>query len=154
MTQTAEDVRYDAKVSSFARLFQLLTNIFGQDKDMRALAKIEGAETLGHFPKLGDRYVTLKVANCHVLPFIGKSEHAVATISFNVPYEGIVPLLVDVIRTKSNLLGLLKLVFKYLLPGKVKIKGSLGVAIKIIKTLMVGQHPMYAEEKRLKGGNN
>ncbi len=152
MTQAAEDVRYDAKVSSFARLFQLLTNIFGQDKDMRALAKIEGAEVLGHFPKLKDRYVTLKVANRHVLPFMGKSEHAIATISFNVPYEGIVPLIVDVIRTKANLLGLVKLVFKYLLPGKVKLKGSLGVAIKIIKCLMVGRHPMYAEEKRLKGG--
>ncbi len=154
MTLPAEDVRYDAKVSSFARLFQLLTNIFGQKKDMQALAKIEGAEILGHFPQLGDRYVTLKVANCHVLPFMGKSEHAVAEIAFNVPYEGIVPLLVDVIRTKANLAGLVKLVFKYLLPGKVKLKGSLGVAIKIIKALMVGQHPMYVEEERLKGGTN
>ncbi len=152
MTLAIDDTRLDAKVSSFARLFQLLTNIFGQEKNMQALAKIEGAEVLGHFPQLRNRYVTLKVANCHVLPFMGKSEHAKATISFNVPYDGIVPLIVDVIRTKANLAGLLKLVFKYLLPGKVKLKGSLGVAIKIIKILMVGQHPMYVEEKRLKGG--
>ena len=151
MTQETGYVRYDAKVSSLARLFQLLTNIFGQDKEMQALAKIEGAEVLGYFPKLGDRYVTLKVANCHVLPFMGKSEHAVSTITFNVPHEEIVPLLVDVIRTKANLWGILKLVFKYMLPKKVKLRGSLQVAIKIIKALMVGGHPMYREEKRLKG---
>jgi hypothetical protein len=143
MALAAEDTRYDAKVSSIGRLFQMLTNIFGQEKDMRALAKIEGAEVLGHFPKLGNRYFTLKVANCHVLPFRGKSEHAMATISFNVPYERIAPLIIDVVRTKANLWGLIKLAFKYLLPGKVKLRGSLGVAIKLIKIIMVGQHPMY-----------
>ncbi|MEX2685000.1 MAG: hypothetical protein Q6373_025720 [Candidatus Sigynarchaeota archaeon] len=148
-----QDLRDEARVSSLGRLFQLLTDIFGQKQQMQALAKIDGAEVLAVFPSLGDRAVTWKVSNCHILPFMNKSDHAAAQIVFNVPRDAIVPLIVDVIRTKANVSGLCKLVFKYVLTGKVKLKGSMATALKIIMALMVGAHPMYAEEKRLRSGS-
>nr|MDO8085823.1 hypothetical protein [Candidatus Sigynarchaeum springense] len=147
-----QDIRDQARASSLGRLFQMLTDIFGQKKQMSTLAKIDGAEVLAVFPSLGDRYVTWKVSNCHILPFMNKSDHAAARIVFNVPRDAIVPLIVDVIRTKANVPGLFKLVFKYVLTGKVKLKGSLTTALKIIMALMVGAHPMYTEEKRLRSG--
>ena len=151
MTDPSQDLRFEAKVSNLGRLFQLLTNIFGQAKQMQALARIDGEEVLGVFPKLGGRSVTLKASNCHIQPYLGKSEHAAAQIVFNVPDEAIVPLFCDVIRTKASFLGLLKLVFKYLLTRKVILKGSLGVSLKFIRALMVGAHSMYGVENQSPG---
>jgi hypothetical protein len=148
-----QDLRDEARASSLGRLFQLLTDIFGQDKQMLSLGKIEGAEVLAVFPSLGGRSVTWKVSNCHILPYMNKSDHAAAQIIFNVPRDAIVPLIVDVIRTKANTSGLFKLIFKYVLTGKIKLKGALFTALKIIMALMVGAHPMYGEEKRLQAGN-
>nr|MDO8108917.1 hypothetical protein [Candidatus Sigynarchaeota archaeon] len=148
-----QDLRNEAKASNLGRLFQLLTDIFGQRRQMLSLTKIDGAEVLAVFPSLGGRSVTWKVSNCHILPYMNKSDHAAAQIIFNVPRDAIVPLIIDVIRTKANMQGLFKLLFKYVLPGKVKLKGSFFTAVKIIMALMVGAHPMYAEEKRLQSGN-
>ncbi len=152
-TEADQNLRDEARASSLGRLFQLLTDIFGQKKQMLSLGKIDGAEVLAVFPSLGGRSVTWKVSNCHILPYMNKSDHAAAQIVFNVPRDAIVPLIVDVIRTKANVQGLFKLVFKYVLPGKVKLKGSLTTALKVIMALMVGAHPMYAEENRLRLGN-
>ncbi|MBN2151505.1 MAG: hypothetical protein JW839_08670 [Candidatus Lokiarchaeota archaeon] len=147
-----QDLRDEARASSLGRLFQLLTDIFGQRKQMLSLGKIDGAEVLAVFPSLGDRCVTWKVSNCHILPYMSKSDHTAAQIVFNVPRDAIVPLLVDVIKTKANVQGLLKLLFKYVLTGKVKLKGALTTALKVIMALMVGAHPMYAEERRARSG--
>ncbi|MBD3349885.1 MAG: hypothetical protein GF364_00185 [Candidatus Lokiarchaeota archaeon] len=141
-----EDFRHEIKVSHLARLFQILTDTYGIKKNMNNLDKIEGQEILAYFPKLGDRYARLVISNRHLHPEIGKSANYSAMITFNLESHNIVPVINDVIRTKATLFGLIKLIFKYLLTGKIKLNGSLKTAIIVLKTIMIGKHDMYKEE--------
>ncbi|MHA1734373.1 MAG: hypothetical protein ACTSU5_20730 [Promethearchaeota archaeon] len=152
MLYEPREIRRDALVSNLARLFQILTNTFGLDKAMGALRKIEGKEVTALFPKLGGRAATLKVVDGQLFPHEGPAKNPAATVVFNVEEPDLVPLINSVIRTKANLGGLLKLTWKYLLRGKIKVRGSLGVALKVIKCLMIGEHRMYADEKRVLKG--
>jgi hypothetical protein len=116
---------------------------------MNKLKKMESSEVSAYFPKLGKRYATLKISDCLMHPQIGKSEHPVSIITFNVKSEELVPLLNDVVKTSANILGLIKLFMKYIIMGKIKLGGSLFKAITIIETIMIGSHPMYKQEKEL-----
>ena len=46
-----QNTRFDAKISNLGRLFQILTDVFGQ-KNLQGLKKIEGQEVLLYFPKI------------------------------------------------------------------------------------------------------
>lgn len=141
------DFKYKAKVSHLARLLQILTDTYGIPKNMNALKGMEGSEVSAFFPKLGKRYATIKISNCCLYPIFSKAEKPVATIIFNLESDEIVPVINDVIKTPANLLGITKLVFKYVVTGKIKLRGSLFKALTIIKTIMLGKHPMYQKEK-------
>lgn len=141
------DYRNKTKVSHLARLFQILTDTYGQKKQMNALRKLEGEEISAYFPRLGNRYASLKSSDAHLIPFLGKSNDPVAIIEFNLSSDDIVPVINDVIRTPANLIGVLKLSIKYILSGKIKLRGSLMKAILFLKTIMIGKHPMYVKER-------
>jgi hypothetical protein len=146
------DFRWQIKISHFARLFQILTDVYGISENMGKLRNMEGMVVNAAFPKMNQQYASIRISNCHFYPQEGKAEHAVATIIFNLEANQIVPTINDVIRTNANLLGLTKLTFKYLLPGKIGIRGSLFKAICFIMSIMLGKHPMYQAEKHLKPG--
>lgn len=146
LDDTIIDFKHQTKVSHLARLLQILTDTYGIPKNMNALKSMEGSEVSAFFPKLGGRYATIKISNCCLYPIFSKAEKPVATIIFNLKNEEIVPVINDVIKTPANLFGIGKLVVKYVITGKIKLKGSLFKALTIIKTIMLGQHPMYQKE--------
>ncbi|MCK4779124.1 MAG: hypothetical protein KAT57_03005, partial [Candidatus Lokiarchaeota archaeon] len=75
-----------------------------------------------------------------------KAKAPVARIIINVKEEKIIPVISSIIRSKSNVFGLAKLL-KYIIPRKVKIKGSYVAAIKLVKCLMIGKHELYKKSK-------
>lgn len=145
------DYRYKTKVSHLARLFQILTDTYGIEKQMEALRKIEGEEISAYFPQLGSRYASLKVSDAHLIPFTGKSRDPAAIITFNLGNNEIVPVINNVLRTPASLFGIAQLSVKYILTGRIKISGSLRKAIIFLKTIMIGDHPMYNKERELNG---
>ncbi|MBD3349882.1 MAG: hypothetical protein GF364_00170 [Candidatus Lokiarchaeota archaeon] len=148
MDYDIEDIRNGARVSNLARLFQLLTNIFGIKSNREKLESIEGKELALGFPAWGNKYATIKVSDFLLHPSIGKPDDPASYVIIDVASEEVVPVIIDVIRTPGTIFGLTKLILKYVLRGKVKVKGNLGVALKILRCLMTGQHQMYDEEKR------
>jgi len=149
MESELKNIRNFAKVSHLARLFQILTEVYRIPKNITKLKKLEGAEILAVFPKLENTCATLKIMNCHYHPTMKKTENPLITIIFNLNREEIVPIINEVIRTKANCLGILKLAIKYLVPGKIKFKGPISKAIIVLKTLMIGEHEIYKLEKSM-----
>ena len=141
--------RFDAKASSLGRLFQILTDVFGQD-NLKGLKKIEGQEVLLLFPKMDNASVIVKVIHGRIFPLEHKTHTPTTSIEFWVKAEEIVPILNDVIRTPANLVGIIKIFAKYVIPRKLRPKGSLFINIQIMKALMSGNHPMFKKERDLK----
>lgn len=142
--------RLEIKISHLARLFQIVTDVFGIPHILAKLRSMEGMEVEAYFPQLNQTYARICISNCHFNPLFGKSEHPVATVIFNSPEEGIIPIVNDVLRTNASLGGLVKLFFKYMLTRKIIIKGSLFKAIIFIQCIMIGKHPMYIAEQQAK----
>ena len=144
------DFIWKARVTSFARLLQILTDVFFENKNREALSKIEGAEFNAIFPKMGNNGASIKIIDKRIHPFPTKTKNAIGTLIFNMEYEEMKVAVGDIVHTKSNLLGLSKIFFKYLLPRKIKMKGALFKLIRVVKVIMLGNHPMYKKEKELK----
>lgn len=51
-----------------------------------------------------------------------------------------------IVRSKNNLYGLMKLL-KYIIPRKIRIKGSYIAALKLVRCLMIGKHEVYKKSK-------
>ncbi len=94
--------------------------------------------------------VIIKVIHGRIYPLEHKTHTPDTSIEFWVEPDDIVPLLNEVIRTPATIIGVLKIFLKYVIPGKVKPKGSLHTNIQIMKALMSGKHPMYKKERELK----
>lgn len=148
-TDDSQNTRFTAKVSNLGRLFQILTDVFGQE-NLKGLKKIEGREVLLFFPKMSNAGVIIKIIHGRIFPLEYKTHRPLHSIEFWVEPEEVVPLLNEVIRTPANLFGIIKIFSKYVLSGKVKPKGSLRIIIQIMKALMSGKHPMYKKERELK----
>ena len=82
----------------------------------------------------------------------GKTKHGVdskgrktTTTTFNIKKEKLIPTLVDIVKTKYNLFGLLKLIFKYLLTGKIryKPKTALGAVMGMMKLFLIGKNDVF-----------
>ena len=141
--QKALELREQTIAGTIGRLFQMLVDIYGTEiKSLDKIKKREGQEVELFFKSL-NKSVTMNLSKTVLKSYEGKSDKAVATITLAIPKEDLISTINDLIRTKNNFLGLLKVVFKYILPRKIRIKGSLGAAIKIIKLLSIGTHSMY-----------
>lgn len=147
----ASEIRKDATVSNLARLFQIVTNIFVVEGATRRLERIDGKEILLVFPKLGGRCATIKASSGQLYPFEGRPPRSVpaATIVFDFTIDDLLPLINEIIRSKATTWAVLKFVARHVLPGRVKVKGSLRAAVTLLKALMIGKHPMYKREREL-----
>lgn len=119
--------------------------MFGQD-NLNGLKKIEGQEVLLLFPKMDNASVIIKVIHGRIFPLEHKTHTPTTSIEFWLETDEIVPVLNEVIRAPANILGILKIFTKYVIPGKIKPKGALRVNIQIMKALMSGNHPMFKKE--------
>ncbi|MBA7709128.1 hypothetical protein ES703_118039 [subsurface metagenome] len=143
----AENLIKDTKILNIARLAKMLVDLYGQDEPFKKVGKFEGKEIELYLKGL-DGYITFIITsdrnnfNC----IAEKAKAPVARIIINVKEEKIIPVISSIIRSKSNVFGLAKLL-KYIIPRKVKIKGSYVAAIKLVKCLMIGKHELYKKSK-------
>jgi hypothetical protein len=143
----AENLVRETKVLNIARLAKMLVDLFGLDEPYKKIGKREGEVIEMHLVEL-DGYITFVLTSdrqnfdCRV----EKSNNPVARIIINVEEEKILSVLSSIIRSKSNIFGLMKLL-KYLIPRKIKIKGSKIAAIKLVRCLMIGKNEVYKNSK-------
>ena len=143
----AENLVRETKVLNIARLAKMLVDLFGLDEPFKKIGKHVGEEIEMYLVKL-DGYITFMLASdrenfdCRV----EKANKPVARIKIYVEEENILTVLSSIIRSKSNIFGLLKLL-KYIIPGKIKLNGSYVAAIKLVKCLMIGKNEIYKNSK-------
>lgn len=139
----AESLIRETKILNIARLAKMLVDLYGQDEPFKKIGKHEGKEIELYLKELGG-YITFVLTskkdnfNCHA----EKAKNPVATIIINVKKDKILKLISDIIRSKHNIFGVIKLL-KYIIPRKAKIKGSYVAALKLARCLMIGKHHMY-----------
>jgi hypothetical protein len=139
----AERLIRETKILNIARLAKMLVDLFGLDEPYSKIGKRENQEVEMYLKEL-DGYITFVLTSerqnfdC----FVGKANNPVSKISIKVEERDILKVLSNIIKSKANLLGLAKLL-KYILPGKIKIKGSYMAAIKLVRCLMIGKHEVY-----------
>ncbi|NVM35257.1 MAG: hypothetical protein HWN81_06655 [Candidatus Lokiarchaeota archaeon] len=143
----AKNLIKDTKILNITRLAKMLVDLYGQDEPFKKVGKYEGKEIELYLKEL-DGYITFILTtdrnnfNCHA----EKAIDPVARIFINVKEEKILTVISSIIRSKSNIFGLAKLL-KYIIPGKAKIKGSYSAAIRLVRCLMIGKHEMYKMSK-------
>ena len=144
----AENLVRETKVLNITRLAKMLVDLFGSDEPFKKIGKREGQEVEMYLKEL-DGYITFILTSdknnfdCHA----EKAKNPVSRIIINVKEEKILQVISNIIRSKSNIFGLLKLL-KYIIPRKAKIKGSLVATLKLVRCLMIGKHEVYKKGKR------
>jgi len=144
----AENLVRETKVLNITRLAKMLVDLFGSDEPFKKIGKREGQEVEMYLKEL-DGYITFILTSdrnnfdCYA----EKAKNPVSRIIINVKEEKILQVISSIIRSKSNIFGLLKLL-KYIIPGKAKIKGSLVATLKLVRCLMIGKHDVYKKGKR------
>ena len=138
-----------AIMNNFGRLLQVLINLFSSRKYLKKLRKWEGKEIQLNFPgiKIEDNSLTFVISDAPTDPFLRTSEDAIAIIDFNVEEEEIIPLLINIIKTKNTIRGILKILFKYVIRGKIKFKGSIRALIAVIRCFLIGSHEIFTTGK-------
>ena len=129
---------------NFARLAKILIDVYGFDEAFQKVGKREGQEIEFCFPAL-DGYLTFILVK-NKSDFEARMERAknpAATAIIAVKRDEIIPLMSDIISTKSNIFGILKVFFKYIIPRKAKINGSLLSFIRLFRCLAIGKREMY-----------
>jgi hypothetical protein len=141
----ADNLVRETKVLNIARLAKMLVDLFGLDEPFTKIGKFEGQEIEMYLKEL-DGYITFILTNDrkNFECIAKKAKDPVAKISITVKDEKILTVLSKIIRSKSNLFGLIKLL-KYIIPGKARIKGSYIAAIKLVRCLMIGKHEVYRQ---------
>jgi hypothetical protein len=141
----AENLVRETKVLNIARLAKMLVDLFGLDEPFTKIGKHEGQEIEMHLKEL-DGYITFILTNDrkNFECYAKKAKNPVAKIFITVKEDKILAVLSKIIRSKSNIFGLIKLL-KYVIPGKARIKGSYIAAIKLVRCLMIGKHEVYKQ---------
>ena len=141
----AENLVRETKVLNIARLAKMLVDLFGLDEPFTKIGNREGQEIEMYLKEL-DGYITFILTNdrqnfeCNAQ----KAKNPVAKIYITVKEDKILAILSKIIRSKSNIFGLIKLL-QYVIPGKARIKGSYIAAIKLVRCLMIGKHEVYKQ---------
>jgi hypothetical protein len=121
----------------------MLIDLYGLDSPFSKVGKLEGQEIEMYLKNL-EGYITFiltsnrKNFDCHVQ----KANNPIAKIIINAKKEDILRVLSSIIRSKANILGLLKLL-KFIIPRKIVIKGSYIAVLKLTKCLMIGKNEIY-----------
>lgn len=144
--ERAEKLRNQTIAATIGRLFQMSVDIFGIDiKSLDKVGKREGQEVELYFEAL-DTSITLTLSKSRLIPHMGASDNSVATVILTSEKDKLIPDIIKMMRIKNNFSGLMKVIFGHVLKHKIKIKGSLGAAIKVIKLLSIGTHPSFKKE--------
>ncbi|MGV9171188.1 MAG: hypothetical protein ACOC44_03315 [Promethearchaeia archaeon] len=139
----------ETRLANFAKMANMLIDLFGLENAFKKYVseKKEGEEIEMQFPALQGSLkfvLTRKMKNFEVR--VEKAENPAAIIIINVEdkYKA-TDIVSKIIRSKSNIFGLLKIVPK-ILTGKIKIKGSLLSVLTLCRIMMVGKNEIYKEK--------
>jgi len=139
----AKKLLRETKILNLAKLANMLVSLFGLEEEFKKITKREGQEVELYIPAF-EGYLNF--------PLVKKKDNfecraecandPVATVIINVEEDKVLKVFSEIIRSKANLSGLIKLVPKFLL-RKIKIKGSLMAALSLVKCLMIGKNKIY-----------
>jgi len=104
--------------------------------------KREGNDVELYFPALKSS-ILITLTKTRLFARNGGSEKAVTKVTFDVPKKEIIPVFIDLAHTRDTLFGLLKVIFKYYLRKKIKVKGSLFTGITLLRLTLLGKHPLF-----------
>ena len=144
----AENLVRETKVLNIARLATMLVDLFGLDEPFENIGiDLEGQEVELYLRDL-DGYITFILTSdrqnfeCRA----EKASNPLARIIINVKEDDIIKVISAIIRSKSSIFGIIKLL-KYIIPRKAIIKGSYKIAIKLVRCLMIGKNEVYKHTK-------
>ena len=139
----AEKIINETKVLTIARLAKMLIDLFGSDKAFKKIGKRAGNEIELYFKEI-DEYITfiLSIDRKNFECNIEKAKNPISKVIITVREDKILQVFSNIVRLKNNIFGLIKLL-KYIVSGKIKIKGSYVTTIKWAKTIMIGKHSIY-----------
>ncbi len=149
-SEVAKYLRNQAIIANLGRLIIIIVSNFAEEKHLKNLGKREGQEIQINFPAYDTdpNCITFVLSKLPSDPYIGPSDNPKATVIFNVREEKLIPLLVDVVSTKFNVFGLLKIVFKYLLTGRIRYKPKTAIRplITLLSVFLIGKNAIFKEE--------
>lgn len=132
-----------ARILNFARLANMLVDLFGLEESFKKVGKQAGQEVELQIPTLnGVLSFTLVSQKADFMCRAEKAQNPAATIILNVEKDNVIKVLSNIIKSKANIFGLMKLVPKLLL-GKIKIKGSLLTVLALVRCIMIGKNEVY-----------
>jgi hypothetical protein len=134
------------KLRVIANLLRLLVDIYGDPEKKAGLDKLEGEEVLLEFPALEGSVVVRPHAG-RMIAVVGDSESPKARIKFRVEDEKIYDIIENLIKS-SGRWGKIKAFFKYVIPRKIGIGGSIGAVLKFMGVMGIGNHEMYEIAKQ------
>jgi len=147
--ERALELRNQTIAANVGRLFQMLIDIYGVPElhNLENIVKKREGQVVNLEFKPLNATVSFVLSKSRLSPHLGKSDKAAATVILNMKKEDLIPSFIDFIKTKDNFFGFLKNIFKYYIPGKIKVKGSLGAGITLWKLLFIGKHSMYKNKR-------
>jgi hypothetical protein len=144
----AETLIRETKVLNIAKLATMLVDLFGLDEPFENVGTdLENQEVELYLREL-EGYITF-ILTSDRQKFECRAEQAnnpIAKIIITVKEEKIIKVISAIIRSKSNVLGIIKLL-KYIIPRKAIIKGSYKAAIKLVRCLMIGKNKIYKHSR-------
>jgi len=148
-TEISEEIKKQSLISNFGKLYLYLVETFGYPrKTQKNIGKREGQEVQLNFMALKNKFnpsgaILVMLSKTKLNLQLGSSENAKALIKFQMDEDEILPTICEIIKMKANCWGLLKIILKFIIPGKIRFKGSLFAAMRATLLMMVGKHPMY-----------
>jgi len=133
----------ETRILNIARLANMLVDLFGLEEAFENVGKRAGQEVELYIPSL-DGYLTFQLVaekknfECRA----EKANNPIATVILNVKREDVLKVVSNIIKSKANLFGLMKLIPKFI-TRKIIIKGSYLTALTLVKCLMIGKNSIY-----------
>ncbi|MFX0021786.1 MAG: hypothetical protein ACFE9S_05635 [Candidatus Hermodarchaeota archaeon] len=143
----AENLIRETKISTVGRLAKILVDLFGSDEIFTSISEKEGQEIEVYFKAL-DEYLTFILTSdrenfdCYA----DRAKNPVSRVIIAVKEDKILQVFSAIVRSKNNIFGLVKLL-KYVIPGKIRIKGSYITTLKWVRCIMIGNHTVYKNDK-------
>lgn len=145
-SERAQQLRSEARVGVFGKFLDIMTAVYG-NPDLHNLERLikkkrEGHEVELYFPAL-DNSISITLTKTRLFARNGSSDKAVTKVIFDVPKKKIIPVFIELAHTRDTFFGLLKVILKYYLRRKIKVKGSIFTGITLLRLTFLGKHPLF-----------
>lgn len=145
----AERLIKETRLANFAKMANMLIDLFGLEEAFQKYVddEKEGEEIEMQFPILEGSLkfvLTREKENFEVRVEEVNNPAAIIVINAKEKKEA-TDIVSKIIRSKSNIFGLAKIVPK-IITGKIKIKGSISSVLTLCRLMMVGKNDIYKQK--------